>query len=150
MPFENVSKRKLAFAPKTVVLDEEQKELRIALQETDYSHTERIIAHNKMIILVTTDPPREFENLLELTYIEGHLSLPEGSTVIATKLAKIEGDLHVGARAKLYAPVLTEVTGFIYIGNGATVNAPKIEYLFSNDDSSKIRDENAPDWLNSL
>lgn len=150
MPFENVSKRKLAFAPKTVVLDEEQKELRIAPQETDFSHTERIMAHNKMIFLVTTDPPKEFEKLPELTYVEGHLSLPEGSTVIATKLSKIEGDLHVGARARFYAPMLQEVTGFVYIGNGATVNAPKIEHLFINDDTSKIRDENAPEWLNSL
>ncbi|MGB8076590.1 MAG: hypothetical protein WCF09_01785, partial [Gallionella sp.] len=84
------------------------------------------------------------------TYIEGHLSLPEGSTVIATKLSKIEGDLHVGVRAKLYAPVLQEVTGFIYIGNGATVNAPKIEHMLSNDDPSKVLDANAPEWLNSL
>lgn len=150
MPFENVSKRKLAFAPKNVILGDEHEEFRIAMQETDFSHTERIIAHNKMIFLVCTDPPREFENLPELAYIEGHLSLPEGSTVIATKLSKIEGDLHVGVRAKFYAPVLQEVTGFIYIGNGATVNAPKIEHMFSNDDSSKILDETGPEWLNSL
>lgn len=150
MPFENVSKRKLAFAPKNVVIGEEQKELKIALHETSFSHTERIIAPNKMVYMVSRDKPGEFEKLPELTYIEGHLSLPEGSTVLASKLAKIEGDLHVGVRARFYAPMLQEVTGFVYIGIGATVNVPKIEHMYSNDDNSKILEETGPDWLNSL
>jgi hypothetical protein len=150
MPFENISKRKLAFAPKIVIVDEGQEEFRLTMKETNFSHTERIIAPNKMIFVVCADPSRELENLPELTYIEGHLSLPEGSTVVATKLTKIEGDLHMGPRAKFYAPVLQEVTGFIYIGNGATINAPKIENMFSNDDTNKIVDQTSPDWLNSL
>lgn len=150
MPFENVSKRKLAFAPKTVVLSEAQKELSIALHETNFSHTERIIATNKMIYMVGNDKLGEFEKLPELSYIEGHLSLPEGITVLAAKLTKIEGDLHVGVRARFYAPVLQEVTGFVYIGIGATVNVPKIEHMLSNDDTSKILEETGPDWLNSL
>lgn len=150
MPFENVSRRKLTFAPKTVVLSEEQKELKINLQETNFSHTERIIAPGKMVFMVSSDKPGEFEKLPELTYLEGNLSLPEGSTVLASKLTKIEGNLHVGDRARFYAPLLQDVTGFFYIGIGATVNVPNIEHLLSNDDNSKINQENGPDWLNSL
>lgn len=150
MPFENVSKRKLAFAPKNVILDEEQKELKIALHETDFSRTERIVAPKKMINLVNSEKPEEFQKLTELTYVEGNLSLPEGCTVIAAKLAKIEGDLYVGARARFYAPLLQEVTGFVYVGINATLNVPKIEHMFSNDDTSKINEQTTPDWLNSL
>jgi hypothetical protein len=150
MPFENISKRKLAFAPKSVLLGEEQKELKIALHETSFSHTERIVAPNKMIFMVSSGKPGEFEKLPELTYIEGNLSLPEGSTVLASKLTKIEGDLHVGVRARFYAPLLQEVTGFVYVGIGATVNVPKIEHMFINDDTSTIGEQTTPDWLNSL
>lgn len=150
MAFENVSKRKLTFAPKTVVLGEEQKELKIALHETNFSFTERIIAPNKMVFMVASGKPGEFEKLPELTYIEGNLSLPEGITVLASKLTKIDGELNVGARARFYAPQLQEVTGFVYVGMGATVNAPRIEHMFANDDLSKISEETTPDWLNSL
>ena len=151
MPFENVSKRKLAFAPKTVHLGDEVKELKVALHETNFSHTERIIAPNKMVYMVSSGKAGEFEKLPELTYIEGHLALPEGSTVLAAKLTKIEGNLHVGDRARFYAPLLQEVTGFVFIGNGATLNTPKIEHMFSNDDTSKINEQAAtPDWLSSL
>jgi hypothetical protein len=150
MPFENISKRKLTFAPKVVVLSEEQKELKIALHETNFSFTERIIAPNKMVFMVSSGKPAEFEKLPELTYIEGNLSLPEGITVLASKLTKIEGDLNVGIRARFYAPQLQEVTGFFYVGIGATINAPKIEHMLANDDTSKISGETAPDWLNSL
>jgi hypothetical protein len=151
MPFENVSKRKLTFAPKNLVLGEDQKELKIALHETNFSHTERIVAPNKMIFMVSNDKPGEFEKLPELTYIEGNLSLPEGITVLASKLTKIEGDLQVGVRARFYAPLLQDVTGFIYIGIGATVNAPKVEHLLANDDTSKINEQSStPDWLHSL
>ena len=150
MPFENISKRKLSFAPKIVVLGEEQKELKIAIHETNFSFTERIIAPNKTVFMVSSGKPAEFEKLPELAYIEGNLSLPEEITVLASKLTKIEGDLIVGARARFYAPQLQEVTGFIYVGIGATVNAPKIEHLLSNDDASKITGETGPEWLNSL
>lgn len=150
MPFENVSKRKLTFAPKSVVLTEEQKELKLALNEMNFSHTERIVATNKMVLLISSNKPGEFDQLPELTYIEGNLSLPEGCTVLAPKLTKIEGDLNVGIRVKFYAPQLQEVTGFFYVGIGATVNAPKIEHLLANDDTSKISEQNTPEWLNSL
>lgn len=150
MPFENISKRKLAFASKNVVLGEGQKELKIALHETNFSFTERIIAPNKMVFMVSSGKPGEFEKLPELSYIEGNFSLPEEITVLASKLTKIEGDLHVGVRARFYAPQLQEVTGFVYVGIGATVNAPKIEHMFTNDDTSKISEETGPDWLNSL
>jgi len=151
MPFENVSKRKLAFAPKNLVLGDEQKELKIALNEASFAHTERIIAPSKMIFMIRSGKPGEFEKLPELTYIEGNLSLPEESTVLAAKLTKIEGDLHVGIRARFYAPLLKEVTGFVYIGIGATVNVPLIEHMLANDDSSKISEQaSTPDWLNSL
>lgn len=150
MSFENISKRKLTFAPKSVVLDDGQKELKIALHETNFSCTERIIAPNKTVFMVSNGKPGEFEKLPELTYIEGNLSLPEEITVLASKLTKIDGDLIVGARARFYAPQLQEVTGFIYVGINATVNAPKIEHLLANDDTSKISAETGPDWLNSL
>lgn len=150
MPFENISKRKLTFAPKNLILGEDQQELKIALHETNFSYTSRIVAPNKMVYMVSSGKPGEFEKLPELTYIEGNLSLPEGITVLAAKLTKIEGELSVGPRARFYAPLLQEVTGFIYVGIGATVNAPKIEHMLVNDDTSKISDESTPDWLNSL
>lgn len=150
MAFENVSKRKLTFAPKNLVLGEEQQDLKIALHETNFSFTERIIAPNKNLFMVASGKPGEFEKLPELTYIEGNFSLPEGITVLASKLTKIEGDLNVGVRARFYAPQLQEVTGFMYVGIGATVNAPRIEHMLANDDASKISEETAPDWLNSL
>lgn len=150
MPFENISKRKLTFAPKNVVLGEEQKDFKIAIHETNFSFTERIIAPNKMVFMVSSGKPGEFEKLPELNYIEGNLSLPEDITVLASKLTKIDGDLNVGIRARFYAPQLQEVTGFVYVGIGATLNAPKIEHLFTNDDTSKITEETGPDWLNSL
>lgn len=150
MAFENVSKRKLVFAPKNLVLGEEEQELKIALHEANFSFTERIIAPNKPIFMTSSGKPGEFEKLPELTYIEGNFSLPEGITVLASKLTKIEGTLTVGVRARFYAPQLQEVSGFIYVGMGATINAPRIEHMFSNDDSSKISGESTPDWLNSL
>lgn len=150
MAFENVSKRKLTFSPKNLVLGDEQKDLKIALHETNFSFTERIIAPHKSIFMVASSKAGEFEKLPELTYIEGNLFLPEGITVLASKLTKIEGDLNVGVRARFYAPQLQEVTGFIYVGIGATVNAPKIENRLANDDHSMISEETGPDWLNSL
>jgi len=150
MPFENISKRKLTFAPKVLVLGEKQEDLKIALHETNFSFTERIIAPNKTVYMVNSSKAGEFEKLPELTYIEGNLSLPEGITVLAAKLTKIEGDLNVGVRARFYAPQLQQVSGFIYVGIGATVNAPKIEHMLVNDDTSKISEETTPDWLNSL
>ena len=150
MPFENISKRKLSFAPKVVIVSEEQKDFKIALHETNFASTERIIAPNKLVFMASSGKPGEFEKLPELTYIEGNLSLPEEITVLASKLTKIEGDLIVGARARFYAPQLQDVTGFIYVGMNATINAPKIEHLLTNDDTSKISNETTPDWLNSL
>ena len=150
MPFENVSKRKLIFAPKIFILGEDKNDLKIALHETDYTFTERIIAPHKNIFMVASSKAGEFEKLPELTYIEGNFALPEGITVLASKLTKIEGDLNVGPRARFYAPQLQEVTGFIYVGVNATINAPKIEHMLANDDHSKISEETTPDWLNSL
>jgi len=150
MPFENVSKRKLAFAPKTVVVKDDQSDFNIALHETNFSHTQRISAPNKMVRMAASGKPGEFEKLPELLHIEGHLSVPEGITVLAAKLAKIDGDLHVMGKARFYAPALEEVTGFIYLGDGATVNAPKIEHLLANDDTSKIQKQAEADWLNTL
>lgn len=103
-----------------------------------------------MIFMVASGKPVVFEKLPELTYIEGNLSLQEGITVLASKLTKIKGELNVGIRARFYAPQLQEVTGFIYVGIGATVNAPRIVHMFANDDTSKISEENTPDWLHSL
>jgi hypothetical protein len=150
MPFENVSKRRLAFAPKTLVVGAEQKDFSIVAHETNFSHTERIIASNKMVYMVSSGRPGEFEKLPELTHIEGHLSLPEQITVLASKLARIDGDLHVGGGARFYAPLLEEVTGFIYLGDRATLNAPKIEHMFSNDDTSKIIEQTGTNWLDTL
>lgn len=150
MAFENISKRKLAFAPKNLVLGEAQQDLKIALHETNFSFTERIIAPHKSIFMVASSKAGEFEKLPELTYIEGNLFLPEGITVLASKLTKIEGDLNIGPRARFYAPQLQEVTGFTYVGINATVNAPKIEHMLANDDHSAISDDNTPDWLHSL
>jgi hypothetical protein len=150
MPFENVSKRKLVFAPKIVFVGDGQKDISIALHEANFSHTERILARDKMIYMISSVKPGEFEKLPELVDIEGHLSLPEGITVLAAKLIKIDGDLHIGGRARFYAPLLEEVTGFIYIGDGATVNVPKIEHLLANDDTSKIIEQTDTNWLDSL
>lgn len=150
MPFENVSRRKLSFAPKNVVLKEDQEDLKIAQHETNFSFTERIIAPNKTIFVVSSGKAGEFEKLPELNYVEGNLAMSEGSTVLAAKLTKIDGDLHVGVGARFYAPLLEEVTGFVYIGVGATINTPKIEHMFVNDDASKISEQTGTDWLESL
>lgn len=150
MPFENVSKRKLAFAPKTIIVRDDQPDFSIAVHETNFNHTERISALGKMVYMVGSGKPGEFEKLPELALIEGHLSVAEGVTVLAAKLARIDGDLHVMGKARFYAPLLEEVTGFIYLGDGATVNAPKIEHLLSNDDTSKIQQQAEADWLNTL
>ncbi|HMC12791.1 MAG TPA: hypothetical protein VKG67_00410 [Gallionellaceae bacterium] len=150
MPFENVSKRKLAFAPKTIIVKDDQPDFNVAIHETNFSYTERISAPNKMVYMSSSGKPGEFEKLPELIHIEGNLSVPEGITVLAAKLAKIDGDLHIMGKARFYAPLLEEVTGFIYLGDGATVNAPKIEHLLSNDDTSKIQKQAEADWLNTL
>ena len=151
MPFENISKRKLSFAPKNLVLGEDEKELKISLSETNYSNTERIVAPNKQLFVVSSSKQGEFEKLPKLTYIEGNLSLPDECTIIAANLTRIEGNLQVGARAKFYAPMLQEVTGFITVGMNATVNAPKIEHMLSNDDTSTISEQSTtPDWLHTI
>jgi hypothetical protein len=150
MPFENVSKRKLAFAPKTLVVRDDQPDFSIALHEINFTHTERISAPGRMIPIRGGGKAGEFEKIPELAHVEGNLSVPEGMTVLAAKLAKIDGDLHVAVGARFYAPLLEEVTGFIYIGDRSVVNAPKIEHMFSNDDTSKIQEQAKSDWLDSL
>lgn len=150
MPFENVSKRKLAFAPKTVVVADGEESFSLALNEINFSHTQRISAAGKMVFLQGGVRAGEFEKIPELAQIEGHLSVPEGMTVLAAKLTKIDGDLHVAGTARFYAPLLEEVTGFIYLGDRAVVNAPKIEHMLSNDDTSKIQEQAKSDWLDSL
>jgi hypothetical protein len=150
MPFENISKRKLAFAPQVVVIKGDQPEYKIAIHETNFSRTEHISAPNKMIYMTGSGKPGEFEKLPELIHIEGNLSVAENVTVLAAKLAMIDGDLHVLAKARFYAPLLEKVTGFIYLGEGATVNAPKIEPMLVNDDTSKIQQQADADWLNTL
>lgn len=150
MPFENVSKRLLAFAPKIVMVKDDQPDFSIAIHETDFSHTEIICAPTKMIHVRGGSKAGEFEKLPELMLIEGNLSLPEGITVLAAKLKKIDGDLHVMGNARFYAPLLEEVNGFIYVGDRAVINAPKIEHFFSNDDTSKIQEQTENDWLNTL
>lgn len=150
MPFENVSKRKLAFAPKVVIVRDDQPDFNIAIHETNFSQTEHISAPNKVIYMTGSGKPGEFEKLPELIHIEGNLSVAENVTVLAAKLAMIDGDLHVMSKARFYAPLLEKVSGFIYLGDGATVNAPKIEHLLSNDDNSKIQQQGEADWLNTL
>ncbi len=149
MAFENISKRRLTFAPKHIVLREDQEDLRILTHKTNYGYTERITAPSKMIYVITEGNREMFEKLPELTRIEGHLSVAAEVTLIVAKLQKIDGDMHVLAGARLYAPMLEEVTGFIYLENGATVNAPKIEHLFANDDADKI-EKQADNWLDSM
>lgn len=150
MPFENVSKRKLAFAPKTVVVADDQESFSLALSEINFAHTQKISAPGKMVFLQGGVKAGEFEKIPELGLIEGNLSVPEGMTVLAAKLTRIDGDLHVAGTARFYAPLLEEVTGFIYLGDRAVVNAPKIEHLLSNDDNSKIQEQAKSDWLDSL
>jgi hypothetical protein len=150
MPFENISKRKLAFAPKVINVKENQSDFSIPLHEINFSKTEFILAQDKMLYLSGSGKAGEFEKLPELLHVEGNLSVPEGMTVLIAKLAKIEGDLHVGVGARFYAPLLEAVTGFIYLGDKAVVNAPKIEHLLSNDDNSKIQQQSEDDWLSTL
>jgi hypothetical protein len=150
MPFENVSKRKLAFAPKIVVIRDDQPDFNIAIHETNFSHTEHISAPHKVIYVTGSGKPGEFEKLPELIHIEGNLSVAENVTVLAAKLAMIDGDLHVMGKARFYAPLLEKITGFIYLDDGATVNAPKIEHMLSNDDTSKIQQQAESDWLSTL
>lgn len=150
MPFENVSKRRLSFAPKVIVVKPHQPDLTVAMSETCFAHTVHISAPDKMIYVKKGTRAGEFEKLPELVQIEGNLSLPEDITVLAAQLKHIDGDLHIGAGARFYAPLLEEVTGFIYVGDGAVVNAPKIDYMLTNDDASKIQQQAEADWLSSL
>ena len=150
MPFENVSKRRLAFAPKVLIVKEHQPDFTIEIREVDFTHTERISAPSKMIYMTKSSRAGEFEKLPELVHIEGNLSLPEDITVLAAQLSRIDGDLHVMAGARFYAPLLEEVTGFVYIGDRAVVNAPKIDFMFANDDASKIQKQAEGDWLDTL
>jgi hypothetical protein len=150
MPFENLSKRKLAFAPKIVIVPDGQADLTIALNEVSFVHTQRITAPGKMIEIKGVPKAGEFEKLPELVEIQGHLSVPDGMTVLAAKLTRIDGDLHVGTGARFYAPALEAVTGFIYLGDRAVVNAPKVEPMLANDDTSKIQEQKASNWLDSL
>lgn len=150
MPFENISKRKLAFAPKVINVKDNQPDFSMSLHEINFAKTECIMAPHKMLYLTGSGKPGEFEKLPELLHIEGNLSVPEGMTVLAAKLAKIDGDLHVGGNARFYAPLLEDVSGFIYLGDRAVVNAPKIEHMLVNDDNSKIQQQADADWLNTL
>ena len=150
MPFENISKRKLAFAPKIVVVPQDQKAFSFALHEISFAHTQHISGAGKMLPVMGLVKAGEFEKLPELLRIEGHLALPQGLTVLAAKLVRIDGDLHVAESARFYAPLLEEVTGFIYLGEHAVLNAPRIEHLLSNDDTSKIKEQKEANWLDSL
>jgi hypothetical protein len=150
MPFENVSKRKLAFAPKVLNVREDHVDFAIAPHEISFAHTERISAPGRMLPVRGGGAAGEFEKLPELLHIEGHLSLPEGLTMLAAKLTRIDGDLHVAGGARFYAPLLEEVTGFIYLDDRAVVNAPKIEHLLANDDTSKIQAKTESNWLDTL
>jgi len=150
MPFQNVSKRRLAFAPRHVIVPEAQTDFTITLNEVDFAHTERISAPGKLIPLRGIARPDGFEKLPELLEIEAHISVADGLTVLASKLTRIDGDLHVANGARFYAPLLEEVTGFIYLGDRAVVNAPKIEHLFANDDHDKIAEQTGTNWLDSL
>jgi hypothetical protein len=150
MPFENVSKRQLAFAPKIVMVKDDQPDFSLAIHETDFSHAEIICAPSKMVRVSSGGKAGEFEKLPELILIEGNFFLPEGITILAAKLKKIDGDLHVMGSARFYAPLLEEVSGFIYVGDRAVINAPKIEHLLANDDTSKIQEQAENDWLNTL
>lgn len=150
MPFENVSKRKLAFAPKVLNVREDHADFAIATHEISFAHTVRISAPGRVLPIRGGGKTGEFEKLPELLHIEGHLSLPEGLTLLAAKLTRIDGDLHVASNARFYAPLLQEVTGFIYLGDKAVVNAPNIEHMLSNDDTSKIQAKTESNWLDSL
>lgn len=150
MPFENVSKRKLAFAPKVINVKENQPDFSLALHEINFSKTELIQAPDKMLHLSGSGKAGDFEKLPELLQVEGHLSVPDGMTILAAKLARIDGDLHVGAGARFYAPALEAVEGFIYLGDRSVVNAPMIEHMLSNDDTSKIKEQADSNWLDSL
>ena len=150
MPFENVSKRKLSFAPKVVNVREDQADFAIAPHEISFAHTQRICAPGRMLPVRGGAKAGEFEKLPELLHIEGHLALPEGLTLLAAKLSRIDGDLHVANGARFYAPLLEEVTGFIYLGDRAVVNAPKIEHMLANDDTSKIQAQAETGWLDTL
>lgn len=150
MPFENVSKRKLAFAPKVVNVKEDQADFSMALDEINFAKTEMIMAPGKMLNLSGSGKAGDFEKLPELLQIEGNLSVPDGMTILAAKLARIDGDLYVGAGARFYAPMLEEVAGFIFLGDKCVVNAPKVEHMLSNDDHSKIKEQADSDWLSSL
>ncbi len=149
MAFENISKRRLVFAPKHIVLRDDQEDLRIHTHKTNYLHTESISAPSKMIFVMSEGNREMFEKLPELTQIDGSLSLAAEVTLIVAKLQKINGDLHVLGGARLYAPMLEEVTGYTYLENGATVNAPKIEHLFANDDATRI-EQQADNWLENM
>lgn len=150
MTFENISNRRLAFAPPLIVVRDDQEDFRLVIHETDFSHTEQIHATHKMIYVISDGKSGTFEKLPELTLVDGNFSLAESVTLLAPKLTRIEGDLHVNAGAKFYAPLLAEVTGFIYLGNNAVVSAPKIEHLLANDDTSKIMETSEHDWLSTL
>lgn len=150
MPFENLSKRKLAFAPRVINVPAGQAEFAIALSEINYAHTQHICAPGTLLQIKGVPRPGEFEKLPELHHVEGHLAVPDGMTVLAAKVTRIEGDLHVGMGARFYAPLLEEVTGFIYLADRAVVNAPKVEPMLANDDTSKIQAQKDSDWLDSL
>jgi hypothetical protein len=150
MPFQNVSKRKLAFAPRAIIIPDAEAEFTLSLNEINFTHTQRIAAPGKMLHIKGVPRAGEFEKLPELVHIQGHLSVPEGMTVLAAKLTRIDGDLHVGTGARFYAPLLEEVTGFIYLGDRAVVNAPGVEPMLVNDDTSKIQEQTDGNWLDSL
>jgi hypothetical protein len=150
MPFENVSKRTLAFAPRVLNVREDHKDFAIDTHEINFAHTTRISAPGRVLPVRGNGKAGEFEKLPELLQIEGSLSVPEGLTLLAAKLAKIEGDLHVASNARFYAPLLQEVTGFIYLGDKAVVNAPNIEHMLANDDTSKIQAKTESNWLDTL
>lgn len=150
MPFENVSKRKLTFAPKVLNVGEGHTDFAIDTHEINFSHTVRISAPGRILPIRGGGKAGEFEKLPELLHIEGHLSVSEGLTLLAAKLTTIDGDLHVASDARFYAPLLQEVTGFIHLGDKAVVNAPNIEHMLANDDTSKIQAKTESNWLDSL
>lgn len=149
MAFENISKRRLVFAPRTIVIRDGEAELRILAHKTNYAQTERIIAPSRKIHVLAEDGDDEFIKLPELVLVEGNLSVAEALTLILAKLQKIDGDLYVLKGARFYAPILEEVTGFIHIEEGAIVNAPMIETMLSNDDSSRI-EQQSDNWLDTM
>lgn len=62
MPFENVSTRKLAFAPKVVTLPDAQSDFAIALHAVNFSHTQHIVAPGKMLHVKGIPKAGEFES----------------------------------------------------------------------------------------